>query len=182
MDEDNLLIICRSCGRKVLMHNMKPDGENMVCLECYNKSAGVKSAVSVLAPEPKRTKVDKTEKLVKFICTNCKYKFSRKASQQVEKCPYCGKNTIVHDDQLGANKLINDSMNKKFDWWRMDNIQEYVGLVLGVLAAGGIVYNSYRFSKHIRDLNRDPKPLMNIKDISNSFNPKSNDYINSKVD
>ncbi len=41
MDNDNLLIICRACGRKALMHNMRPDktGENMICIDCYKKGA-----------------------------------------------------------------------------------------------------------------------------------------------
>ena len=53
----------------------------------------------------------------KYICTNCKYKFSRKKSREVENCPYCGKNTIIVDNQLGADKLIQDSTDKKFDTW-----------------------------------------------------------------
>lgn len=128
MNDDNLLIICRVCGRKVLMHNMRldDDKENMICNDCYKKKASGIQPTSVLtrkavenkpydSPKGKSAKT-KSEKMLRYICTNCKYKFSRKESQQVAKCPYCGKNSIVHDDQLGADKLINDSMDKKFDW------------------------------------------------------------------
>lgn len=53
MDEDNLLIICRTCGRKVLMHNMRPDddGEHMICNECWKRKAGVKGASNVFWKE-----------------------------------------------------------------------------------------------------------------------------------
>lgn len=126
MDNDNLLIICRSCGRKSLMHNMKPDGEHMICSECAKKGASLSSEVSIQkkaienepfsGPRKKTESAKVTEKMLKYICSNCKYKFSRKESQHVEKCPYCGKNTVVHDSQLGAQNLIKDSMGKKFDW------------------------------------------------------------------
>lgn len=124
MDNDNLLIICRSCGRKTLMHNMRPsaDGENMICIECAKKGISLKSEVSLskaaseLKSKSNKESKSKSEKMVKYLCTNCKYKFSRKESQQVEKCPYCGKNTIVHDDQLSVDKIIKESQDKKYDW------------------------------------------------------------------
>ena len=126
MDDDNLLIICRSCGRKQLMHNMKADGEHMICLDCAKKGSTAKSDSALFAKKtvenapfsgPKgKSEKSKSEKMTRYICTACKYKFSRKESQPVEKCPYCGKTTIVHDDQLGAEKLISQSMEKRFDW------------------------------------------------------------------
>lgn len=127
MDTDNLLIICRSCGRKSLMHNMRPadDGEHMICVDCARKGASMSSETTIqkkaIENQPfsgprKREEKTKSEKMIKFICTSCKYKFSRKESQHVAKCPYCGKQTIVHDDQLGADNLLKESLNKKFDW------------------------------------------------------------------
>lgn len=123
MDNDNLLIICRSCGRKTLMHNMRPsaDGENMICVDCAKKGVSLKSevplskAASELNSRSKENKF-KSEKMIRYLCTNCKYKFSRKESQHVEKCPYCGRTTIVHDDQLNADKIIKESQDKKYDW------------------------------------------------------------------
>jgi DNA-directed RNA polymerase subunit RPC12/RpoP len=64
-----------------------------------------------------RKTVERTEPMIKYICTNCKYKFSRKQSQDVSKCPYCGKNAIVVDNQLGADKLLKESENKRFETW-----------------------------------------------------------------
>lgn len=127
MNEDNLLIICRSCGRKSLMHNMRlaDDGEHMICVDCARKGVSLSSETTIqkkaienqqFSGLKNKTEKTKSEKMIKFICTNCKYKFSRKESRHVDKCPYCGKNTIVHDDQLDADKLIKDSLNKKFDW------------------------------------------------------------------
>jgi len=123
MDNENLLIVCRSCGRKVLMHNMRQDGtgENMVCVDCYKRNSPTKTmSISEKAAEqsqPLRKSVEHKEPMNKYICTSCKYKFSRKQSQEVGKCPYCGKNTIITDNQLGAAKLLNESNDKRFETW-----------------------------------------------------------------
>jgi len=96
---------------------MRPadDGEHMICLDCAKKGASMRTETTLSEKaketEPfsgprKKKETTKSEKMFKYICTNCKYKFSRKESQPAEKCPYCGKQTIVHDDQLGAEKLI----------------------------------------------------------------------------
>jgi predicted RNA-binding Zn-ribbon protein involved in translation (DUF1610 family) len=123
MDE-NLLIVCRGCGRKMLMHNMRPDstGDNMICMDCYKRSSAVKGATATISEvaaqrKPVKKTTEKSEKMARYICTSCRYKFSRKASQEVSKCPYCGKTTIVTDNQLGADKLLNDSLDKKFETW-----------------------------------------------------------------
>jgi DNA-directed RNA polymerase subunit RPC12/RpoP len=123
MTSENLLIVCRSCGRKILMHNMRPDstGENMICMDCYKRSSPSKTmSISEVAAEqaPKIVKKsEKTEKMVKYICTACKYKFSRKENQEVAKCPYCSKNAIIVDSGLGADKLLKDSQEKRFENW-----------------------------------------------------------------
>jgi DNA-directed RNA polymerase subunit RPC12/RpoP len=123
MTSENLLIVCRSCGRKVLMHNMRPDstGENMICVDCYRRNSPAKTmSISEAAAEqtPKPVKrPERTEKMVKYICTACKYKFSRKETQEVNKCPYCEKNAIVVDSGLGADKLLKDSMERRFENW-----------------------------------------------------------------
>jgi DNA-directed RNA polymerase subunit RPC12/RpoP len=124
MDDENLLIVCRSCGRKILMHNMRPDstGENMICVDCYkrnspSKTMSISEKAAELTPKPLKKTSEKSEPMMKYICTSCKYKFSRKQSQEVTKCPYCGKNTIVLDNQLGADKLLKESNDKKFETW-----------------------------------------------------------------
>ncbi|MGV8087175.1 MAG: hypothetical protein ACP5N1_06100 [Candidatus Woesearchaeota archaeon] len=126
MDSENLLIVCRLCGRKVLMHNMRPDttGENMVCVDCYKKGSQTKSSMSIaekaseiaLSKQPRKSN-EKSEPMVKYLCPNCKYKFSRKKSQEVRKCPYCGKTNIMLDNALGADTILKESVNKKFENW-----------------------------------------------------------------
>jgi DNA-directed RNA polymerase subunit RPC12/RpoP len=123
MDNENLLIVCRSCNRKILMHNMRPDGtgENMVCNDCYKRNSPNRtmsiSEVAAAQSQPIRKVVEHKEPMVKYLCTSCKYKFSRKQSQEVGKCPYCGKSSIVMDNQLGAAKLLNESNDKRFETW-----------------------------------------------------------------
>ena len=105
------------------MHNMRPDGtgENMICVDCYKRNSPTKTmSISEKAAEmsqPSRKPVEHKEPMMKYLCTSCKYKFSRKQSQEVGKCPYCGKETIVTDNQLGADKLLNDSADKRFETW-----------------------------------------------------------------
>lgn len=126
MDSENLLIVCRLCGRKVLMHNMRPDatGENMICVDCYKSGSQVKSSMSItekanelVSSKNLRKGTEKSELMIKYLCPNCKYKFSRKKSQEVHKCPYCGRTNIMLDNALGADTLIKESMNKKFENW-----------------------------------------------------------------
>jgi DNA-directed RNA polymerase subunit RPC12/RpoP len=103
---------------------MRPDGtgENMICMDCYKRNSPSKTmSISEAAAEQSQKLVKKTverkEPMVKYLCTSCKYKFSRKESQTVGKCPYCGKSTIVLDNELGADKLLKDSVDKRFEGW-----------------------------------------------------------------
>jgi len=105
------------------MHNMRPDssGENMICMDCYKRVSPAKTmSISEAAAEQVQKSVKKperVEKMVKYICTSCKYKFSRKETQHVSKCPYCGKTNIIVDSGLGADKLLKDSQEKRFETW-----------------------------------------------------------------
>jgi DNA-directed RNA polymerase subunit RPC12/RpoP len=102
---------------------MRPDnsGENMICVDCYNRNSKTQpkfvSLKEAAAEVEKPKKPAPKEPMNHYICTGCKYKFSKKASQEVTKCPYCGKFTIVLDNQLGADKLLHDSMDKRFEKW-----------------------------------------------------------------
>ncbi len=129
MDQDNMLIICRVCGRKTLMHNMRPDkdGEHMICVDCYRKQNGVSSTVknifgsapvgsTATAPVAKKSKGNEKEKTHRYVCPNCKYSFTRKASQPAEKCPYCGNTDLIMDEGIAADKLIKESTDKKYEW------------------------------------------------------------------
>ena len=102
---------------------MRPDGtsENMICVDCYKRSSPSKtmsiSEAAAAQSKPVKKVTEKTEPMLKYICTGCKYKFSRKQSQEVSKCPYCGKNNIVLDTGLGADKLLQASQDRKFENW-----------------------------------------------------------------
>ncbi len=126
MDSENLLIVCRICGRKTLMHNMRQDGsgENMVCVDCYKRNSQNKPTMSISeraaelnAEKTVKKTTEKSEPMIKYLCSNCKYKFSRKKSQEVTKCPYCGKTNVMLDNALGADTLLKESANKKFEQW-----------------------------------------------------------------
>lgn len=49
------------------------------------------------------------EEQISFICRDCRFKFSRKASSRLSaKCPYCGKYSVEKEDTL--NRMINDQL------------------------------------------------------------------------
>ncbi len=46
---------------------------------------------------------------INYICSNCNYKFSRKADRKFIRCPYCGKeNTVKENTADFASKLIDE--------------------------------------------------------------------------
>jgi DNA-directed RNA polymerase subunit RPC12/RpoP len=63
-------------------------------------------------PNPAEPKVVNQER-VKFICKDCRYKFSFKRSSSYRlRCPYCGKNNIAYDKTTAESLLKEvDSMD-----------------------------------------------------------------------
>ena len=46
---------------------------------------------------------------IKYECKNCGYKFTRKATSKVIRCPYCSKeNTVEELKGDGASKLLDE--------------------------------------------------------------------------
>lgn len=118
MNKDQLWIVCRSCGRRVLMHDMFPDntGKNQICKECHRKNSPLRPLANTAFKPTNKPQDKKSDPMIKYICNNCKYKFSRARSKEVEVCPYCSKKNITAIDDMGANRLISESSEKRFDF------------------------------------------------------------------
>ncbi|MEM4755824.1 MAG: hypothetical protein QW594_01700 [Candidatus Woesearchaeota archaeon] len=107
MDKDTMMVVCRLCNRKVQMHHLVPsaDGDYMVCQSCAKKQPVKKQVPVAKKPVSLASSKQITEKLVRYHCPNCDYRFVRKSSQQVTKCPYCDKAGVELDD-LDADSLL----------------------------------------------------------------------------
>jgi len=115
MDDPNLPVICRSCGRTVRAETVKFDDVNKVyvCTNCYNASHSSSGAKPVLrkaeptATSPKQYGKLSTDK-VNYQCVKCGYAFSRAKDKQPSGCPYCG-NKVLEIRDTAASRLIDES-------------------------------------------------------------------------
>jgi hypothetical protein len=117
-------IICKKCRQKIPLDRVRYDqnGRDLICLDCYDKlqwamkKAGFAErkdpSPSVRLTPPKEKPVQKPKAQVdkqKYICMNCRYKFSlRKDGEHVKRCPYCGKDNL-EEDNFNIHKLIEES-------------------------------------------------------------------------
>ena len=104
---------CSRCKREFDFDNIKYDNNNrLICVECLGK----------------QKKLEKKERLslekagegepVKFICVNCRFKFTvKKGSQKALKCPFCGKTKLMLVKKYkDENDLIKDASDPRFDY------------------------------------------------------------------
>ncbi|MBI4448341.1 hypothetical protein HY643_05145 [Candidatus Woesearchaeota archaeon] len=86
---------CNKCNQQVPKDQIRADlkGNTWVCETCYQILKEKREAAKFV-PEKK---VEKSEPLKKFMCTQCKYSFeSRKLGKL---CPFCGRaNTVSKID------------------------------------------------------------------------------------
>lgn len=96
--------MCCTCKGKFGFEEIRysNDGKRIVCKSCYDRF--IKTAKKEEGIPVKNVLSDSR----KFICVNCKYKFSlkRKPAGRVM-CPYCGGNQLMKDD-ITAEKLIQE--------------------------------------------------------------------------
>lgn len=110
MENQNILIMCRRCGKKNPVKDMKFDanGKDLICAVC------AKGSISTVKSVPKATTstVNKPV-MVKYSCTSCKYKFSRKKEIGMPNvCPFCGKPSVQKDQLTSADNLL-DAVSDK---------------------------------------------------------------------
>ena len=115
MDDPNLPVICRSCGRTVRAETVKFDDVNnvYVCTNCYNASHSSSDVKPVLRKaEPTIASPKQYGKLsadkINYQCVKCGFAFSRAKDKQPSSCPYCG-NKILEIRDTAASRLIDES-------------------------------------------------------------------------
>ncbi len=106
------LYTCSRCKKEFNFKNIKYDtGHSLTCLGCLEQQQKLKSKeVKLGQPE--------VQEEIKFICANCRFKFSvKKGSQKSVKCPYCGKTKLMLVKKYkDEDDLIKDSMDPRFDY------------------------------------------------------------------
>lgn len=111
MVNSDLTVVCRSCGRKVKMDQIKFDDVRTayVCEACFASSHKSDTEnENPLISDAIRSVDSLKNGLVKYTCRKCRYHFARQKDKEISVCPYCGSNNleVLSKD---ANKIIFDS-------------------------------------------------------------------------
>ena len=102
---------CNTCGNRSLMSDMRYSrhSDSLVCLHCFEaqKSGGVRGA---LRAAKKRAEPKQEDQFLKYKCSACGYRFSRKQSVDFGSvCPYCSRETAARISGNEAQQLIRES-------------------------------------------------------------------------
>lgn len=95
---------CSSCKQDFSFEQVKYgiDGKSIFCKECFSKLP----KTEIKMPKGHSALPSQT---IKFICTNCRYKFSIKKDSRINRvCPYCGKAKLINDETT-ADKLLEEA-------------------------------------------------------------------------
>ena len=103
---------CTRCKREFNFNNIKYDKDKkLVCVDCLQKILKLRKN-EIVNEKPENNEP------VKFICVNCRFKFSvKKGSVKALKCPFCGKTKLMLVKKYkDENDLIKDSSDPRFDY------------------------------------------------------------------
>ena len=109
MQNKEVKIKCYKCGESFTTDMMRYDPGNpsrLVCKNCLTKKDERKTTVYGNKPS-------EGEASVKYYCIKCHYKFERRKSAPVDRCPYCGNDTLT--TKTDAETLIRKSGDEDFE-------------------------------------------------------------------
>jgi len=109
MNNDETLIRCKRCGKKVMVRNMVYDTDSsLICKDCNIKSNAL-SRMGLRAPQKDSSSIPKAVEKEKYICTSCNYKFQREKGISFNKlCPFCGKNKVEVYSKHSASSILDE--------------------------------------------------------------------------
>jgi DNA-directed RNA polymerase subunit RPC12/RpoP len=104
----NVKMRCGRCSQQVALNEMKyaKDGKTLICRQCRGVSVQEHAAEQKKMPtSPFESKKPEGST---YLCTSCNYNFTRK-NIAPERCPYCGKPTVVERGTITSRKLLDES-------------------------------------------------------------------------
>ncbi|MEK6936651.1 MAG: hypothetical protein AABW58_01115 [Nanoarchaeota archaeon] len=90
---DDLMIICRKCGKKVHPSELRKENQNsdtMICNSCYVKAKDIDATMEQI----KTVKPGNIQGVYQYFCEACGFKFTRNKEVFNKSCPYCSKENI----------------------------------------------------------------------------------------
>ncbi len=103
--------LCSRCREKFTFEQIRYDrSHKIVCKGCLG--------ILEKEEEQKDRMGAKDYEKIRFICMDCRFKFSiRRGSRQALKCPYCNKTALMQVKKYkDENDLISESMHERFDY------------------------------------------------------------------
>ena len=90
---EEIMIICRKCGNKVLSSSLKLDLDEklMICSDCV-KNKKIQKEIKEEVFHKKEENIETKEEKYKIVhkCTSCSYKFKIDPETKIPRnCPYC---------------------------------------------------------------------------------------------
>lgn len=102
-DNSDIVMKCSRCPNSAPISEMRyaKDGKSLLCPAC----SGVKPAP--VTTTPKRTELKLNGPATKYKCTACSFTFIR-STLKPNKCPYCGKESVVKMSEISSHHLLNE--------------------------------------------------------------------------
>jgi predicted RNA-binding Zn-ribbon protein involved in translation (DUF1610 family) len=101
-ENKSILMRCGRCNRQVPIGELKydRDGKTLLCYQCRGaKPEPVTESKIIQSAEQTRQH---------YFCTACGYHFTR-ANIVPQRCPYCGKESIVEEKAVASGRLLDDA-------------------------------------------------------------------------
>ena len=109
MENREVKIKCYKCGESYTSNMMRYDPMNparLVCRNCLGSKDKRETTVYDAKPNV-------GEPTVKYYCIKCHYKFERRKSALVDRCPYCGNETLT--TKTDAESLLKNAGKEGFE-------------------------------------------------------------------
>tara|TARA_Y100000031_G_C7981168_1_gene274799 strand:- start:140 stop:472 length:333 start_codon:yes stop_codon:yes gene_type:complete len=102
---------CQNCKKEVDVNEVKyiAKDDNTFDVICKNCDE---------IPEQSKKEVTLNPEKVKYFCSRCRFSFARNPKNLV-KCPYCGKEDKVMEDNRDIKKIISEVSQPDFDEGRL---------------------------------------------------------------
>lgn len=106
---------CIKCNKKMNYGEMRAiPGQGYMCIDCFKNPEGKmfsEKTEKIETPQSIKVNIEKPKtdsEQINYVCEKCKYKFSRKASLKIDKCPYCGGKNFHERSLDSTDRLVKE--------------------------------------------------------------------------